>query len=62
MFTLAALVLVSVLQFSAVMGGADAIRRKTSPSATCLEFSPIGLAGVVVAERTYYPANTTVQI
>ncbi|OJT13143.1 hypothetical protein TRAPUB_10298 [Trametes pubescens] len=62
MFTLAALVLVSVLQFSAAMGGADAIRRKTSPSTACLEFSPSGLAGVVVAERTYYPANTTVQI
>lgn len=63
MFTLTALVLVSVLQFSAVMRGADAVRRtKISPSAACLGFSPRGLSGVVVAERTYYPANTTVAI
>ncbi|EIW55266.1 tannase and feruloyl esterase [Trametes versicolor FP-101664 SS1] len=63
MFTLTALVLVSVLQFSAVMRGADAVRRaESSPSAACLGFSPRGLSGAVVAERTYYPANTTVAI
>ncbi|EIW55287.1 tannase-domain-containing protein [Trametes versicolor FP-101664 SS1] len=64
MFTIAALVLVSVLQFSAVMGGVDAVRRKSSssPSAACLGFSPKASPGVVVAERTYYPANTTVVI
>lgn len=64
MFTLTALVLVSVLQFSAVMGGVDAVRRKSSssPSADCLGFSPKASPGVVVAEWTYYPANTTVVI
>lgn len=44
------------------MGGADAVRRKSSPSAACLDFTPSGPPGVVLTERTYYPANTTVAI
>ncbi|KAL1944835.1 hypothetical protein VTO73DRAFT_2455 [Trametes versicolor] len=63
MSSLTALVLVSVLQFSALLGGVDASRpRQTSPSDDCLGFSPSGPEGVVLAERTYYPANTTVKI
>ncbi|EIW55264.1 feruloyl esterase-like protein [Trametes versicolor FP-101664 SS1] len=64
MLLLTALVLASTLQFSKLVGGADAaVHRQGSLSDdACLGFSPRDLPGVTVAQRTYYPANATVQI